>query len=150
MASVDETAQPAGSLRCFNNHARAIALVTQSAIPDAVQIAAPEASSARIRAFCDGSTLSPPTAPNVLITPKMATSGPSRPEPATTGARDCTLAGNSFLRTHTSRDHRTVTTAPASPTTTSTSGHTFMAALWQTWRLSLVPLSVLGASPTVN
>jgi len=67
-------------------------------IPNALQFIASEIPSASIRAFCEGSTLSPPTAPNAFTSPIVVPSAPDIADAAMTTAIAFVRSGNSFLR----------------------------------------------------
>jgi hypothetical protein len=102
----------AGSPFFLIKKAKTMTLGTQTITPNAVQLIASEIPSASIRAFCDGSTLSPPTAPNAFTRPTAVPSAPSIADVATTTAMTLVLRGSSFLRPQIRRDHHTVAIAP--------------------------------------
>jgi len=109
--------------------------------PSAVQLIASEIPSARIRAFCEGSMLSPPTAPNAFTRPTVVPSKPTIVDPASTTAT--TLVRNDDPpRFQSRRNQRAVRAAPTKPAT-SHANNNHRAAIERQYRM--MPATNAGA-----
>jgi len=87
-------------------------LGTQNTSASAVQFIASDIPSANIRAFWDGSTLWPPTAPNALMRPNNAPIDPNAAAAATTATSSFVASEAPFLRFQVLNTNHTVVPIP--------------------------------------